>query len=190
VNVDGPFTYRKWVEGIRDGKTVVSRNGHQEFINLKADGIYQPGDDIRLKKEGTVTVEVEWSAVTALTGRLELVHNGNVVATMEGTASPEHPIVLQANLVITRSGWLCARRMDQNGHQTHTAPIYITVDDKPVRASAEDANYFVGWIDNLIDKTSPGNEWNHYFTHDLDEVQNRYRKARDLYMEISKEALE
>lgn len=189
VHVDGPFTYRKWAEGIREGKTVVSRNGHQEFIDLKVDGKYQPGDEIRLKKEGTVSVEVKLSAVTALTGRLELVHNGKVVATQEGTSSPEHPIFLRVSQAITQSGWLCARRMDENGHQTHTAPIYVTVDNKPIRASAEDASYFVDWIDNLIDRTSPGNDWNHYFTHDLDEVQNRYRRARDLYMKIAKEAL-
>jgi hypothetical protein len=79
--------------------------------------------------------------------------------------------------------------MDEDGHQTHTAPIYVTVNNKPVRASTEDAQYFVDWIDNLIDKTSPGNEWNHYFTHDLEEVQNRYRKARDIYKKIAQEAL-
>jgi O-glycosyl hydrolase len=189
VDVDGPFTYRKWVEGIRDGKTVVARNGHLEFLDFKVNEKYQPGDDIRLKRKGTVSIEVKWTAVKTLTGRLELVHNGKVVATQEGTASPEHPILLRTNLDVTRSGWLCARRMDEDGHQTHTAPIYVTVNNKPVRASTEDAQYFVDWIDNLIDKTSPGNEWNHYFTHDLEEVQNRYRKARDIYKKIAQEAL-
>jgi len=187
VHVNDPFTYRKWVEGIRDGKTVVSRNGHQEFIDLIINGQYQPGDDINLKRKGTVSVEVKWTTINEITGRLELVHNGKVVAVQEGTASPEHPIVLKANQEFTHSGWLCARRMDDNGHQTHTSPVYVTVDNKPVRASAEDVMYFVAWIDNLIKNTSPGGPWNQYFTHDLDVVQARYKKAREIYSNVVKE---
>ena len=188
VNVKGPFTYRKWVEGIRDGKTVVARNGHLEFIDLMANGKYQPGDDIQIKDEGTVSVEVIWTSVKPLTGSLELVYNGKVVAAEQGTAQPDKPIVLKANQVFTKSGWLCARRMDENGHQTHTAPVYVTVNNKPVRASANDAMYFVKWIDHLVEQTSPGHEWNQYFTHDLDVVQGRYKRAKEIYLKIAKEA--
>ena len=74
--------------------------------------------------------------------------------------------------------------MDENGHQTHTAAIYIAINDKAVRASAKDAEFFVSWIDNLLEKTSPGNEWNQYFSEDLGTVQNRYRMARDKYKEV------
>lgn len=188
VNVKGPFTYRKWVEGIRDGKTVVARNGHLEFIDMKVNGKYQPGADIKIKDKGTVSVEVNWTSVKPLTGRLELVCNGKVVATQEGAVQPGKPIILKANQAFTKSGWICARRMDENGHQTHTAPVYITVNNKPVRASKEDAQFFVQWIDNLIEQTSPGHNWNKYFTHDLDGVQNRYRKASAMYEKIAEEA--
>lgn len=188
VNVDGPFSYRKWVEGIRDGKTVVSRNGHQEFIELKVMDQYIPGDEIQIKQKETISIDVNWTAIKPLTGRLELIYNGKEVASITGTALPDHPVVLSAKQEILQSGWLCARRMNNNGHQTHTAPIYMTVDNKPVRASSEDAQYFVAWIDNLLEKTSPGHEWNQYFTHDLDIVQSRYRRARAIYASIAKEA--
>ena len=188
VKVEGPFTYRKWVEGIRDGKTVVARNAHQEFIDFKVNGQYQPGEDIKINKKRNVSLEVKWTTINAITGRLELVHNGQVVAVQEGTATPEHPVFLKAEQEMTKSGWFCARRMDDNGHQTHTAPVYVTVDNKPVRASAEDADFFVDWIENLLEKTSPGNEWNQYFTHDLDVVQARYKKAKVIYLNISEEA--
>jgi len=188
VNVKGRFTYRKWVEGIRDGKTVVARNGHLEFIDMTVNGKYQPGDDIRMKDKGTVWVEVKWTAVRPQTGRLELVYNGKVVAAEQGTAQPDKPILLKANQSLTESGWLCARRMDENGHQTHTSPVYVTVNNKPVRASATDAMYFVRWIDNLLEQTSPGQEWNQYFTHDLEVVQGRYARAREIYLRIAKEA--
>lgn len=188
VNVEEPFSYRKWVEGIRDGKTVVARNGHSEFIDLEVNDKYQPGDELNLKGKKTIPVRVKWTAVKELTGNLELVCNGKVVAAKEGTASPGHSVTLNANLEFSESGWVCARRMDENGHQTHTAPIYVIINNKPIRTSAEDARYFIAWIDNLIEKTSPGNEWNKYFTHDLDVVQNRYREARDIYKKIELEA--
>jgi hypothetical protein len=188
VNVKEPFTYRKWVEGIRNGKTVVARNGHLEFIDLKVNGQYQPGDDIKIKNKGKVSVEVKWTSIKALTGRIELVYNGKVVASQEGTAKPGEPIILNANQEFTKSGWLCARRMDNNGHQTHTAPVYVTVNNAPVRASAEDAMYFVRWIDNILEKTSPGGEWNQYFTHDLDIIQGRYKKAKEIYLNVAEEA--
>ena len=117
-----------------------------------------------------------------------MVCNGNVIAKQEGTAKPGEPVVLKASKEFTRSGWLCARRMDGKGHQTHTAPIYVTVNNAPVRASADDAMYFVKWIDNLIEKTSPGNDWNKFFTHDLDVVQGRYKQAKYYYLKIAAEA--
>ena len=188
MQVDGDFTYRKWVEGIRDGKTVVARNGHLEFIDMKVNEKYKPGADIQLKDTGIVSVEITWTSVKPLTGSLELIYNGKVVAKQEGTAKPGEPIVLKANQKFTKSGWLCARRMNDKGHQTHTAPVYVTVNKAPVRASAEDALYFVKWIDNLIEKTSPGNDWNKYFTHDLDVVQGRYKKAREMYLKVAEES--
>ena len=188
VNVEGPLTYRKWVEGIRDGKTVVSRNGHEEFLEMTVNGSLRPGDEVKLKKEGKVKVDVKWTAVKDLTGTIELVSNGKVVATQSGACKSGAPVQLSATLDIAKSSWICARRMDENGHQTHTAPVYVTVNKKPVRASAEDAQFFISWIDNLIEKTSPGKEWNRYFTHDLDVVQGRYRKAREVYEKVLREA--
>ncbi|MEX1240999.1 MAG: CehA/McbA family metallohydrolase [Cyclobacteriaceae bacterium] len=189
VNVgNNKLTYRKWIEGIRDGKTVVARNGHSEFLELKLNGKYNPGDELRLKDHGAVSAEVKWTAVKKLTGRIELVVNGKVVGVREGSVQPDAPLLLNADAEISESSWICARRMDENGHQTHTAPVYITVGRKPVRASAEDARYFVTWIDNLITKTSPGGEWSGYFTKDLDSVQKRYRQARDIYSRILIEA--
>ena len=136
------------------------------------------------------SIEAKWTAIKPLTGSFELIYNGKKVASLTETASPEHPVILKAKLEISSSGWLCARRMNDNGHQTHTAPIYITIDNEPVRASVQDAEFFVAWIDNLLEKTSPGHEWNHYFTHDLDIVQGRYKKAKAFYQKIAKEAAE
>jgi hypothetical protein len=184
VNVQGELNYRKWIDGIKNGKSVVSRNGHNEFIELKVDGKYGPGADIKIKNRGTVVMEVKWTAVKEFTGRIELVMNGKVVATQTGTAKPGAPLILRDAKEFDQSGWICARRMDENEHQTHTAPVYITVNKKPVRASAADAQYFVSWIDNILKNIASGGIWERYFTRDQDAVQKRYQKARDVYSKI------
>jgi hypothetical protein len=185
---DRPFSYRQWVEGIRSGRTVVSTNGHNEFLELKVNGIATPGDEIKLQDKGNAVVEVIWTSVLEQSGRIELVLNGKVVATLEGTASPGKPVILKSSVPIQESSWLCARRMDEKGHRSHTAPVYVTLKNAPVRASTEDAMYFIEWIDKTLINTDPGGPWNIYITHDLDFVQSRYRQVRKIYEEIAREA--
>jgi hypothetical protein len=187
---DKPLTYRKWIEGIAKGRTVVSRNGHNEFLEFMVNDKFSPGHEIRLKGKGTVQVEIKWSAVKKLTGRVELICNGKVVASQNGTVDVGAPLILKTSQDFTKSGWLCARRMNQEGYQVHTSAVFVTVDDAPVRASAEDAQFFVNWIDNILEKITQGGVWNRYFTHDLNVVQDRYYKAREIYLKIAEESRE
>ena len=183
-----PFTYRKWVEGIKNGRTVVATNGHVEFLDLKINGVASPGDEIKLKGNGTLNAEVRWTSIKELTGRIELVCNGKIVATLNGSVKPGEPVILKCNVSVKESSWICARRMDESGHQSHTAPVYVSIKGKPVRASASDAQYFVKWIGITLQNIEPGGRWNQYFTHDLDVVQNRYRQAQIVYEKIAQEA--
>jgi hypothetical protein len=185
---DQPMTYRKWVEGIKNGRTVVTTNGHVEFLDFQVNGAASPGDEIKLKKKGTINAEVTWTSLKELTGRIEFICNGKVVATQEGTSGPGKPVHFKAGIKITESSWICARRMDATGHQSHTAPVYISVKDKPVRASEEDARFFIKWIDNILANIKPGGPWNQYFSHDLDIVQERYQEAKAVYEKIALEA--
>jgi hypothetical protein len=70
----------------------------------------------------------------------------------------------------------------------HTAPVYISINNKPVRASSSDATYFVKWIDNILEKIGPGGAWNRYFTKDRQVVTARYKKARDIYKKVATES--
>jgi O-glycosyl hydrolase len=185
---DKPMTYRKWIEGIKNGRTVVTTNGHIEFLNLKINGTAGPGEEINLKGKKKIDIDVDWTSVKTLTGRIEIVCNGKVVANKDGKSSPGEPVHLKTSLKIDQSSWICARRMDERGHQSHTAPVYITIKNAPVRASAEDASYFVKWIDNILANIKPEGPWNKYFTHDLDVVQKRYQQAMAMYEKIELEA--
>ena len=185
---DQPLTYQRWIEGIKNGRTVVTTNGHVEFLDLKVNNDLGPGDEAVLKDRGTVNVHVKWSAIEELSGRIELVCNGKVVAVQESTAKPGEPVILDASLDFTHSGWICARRMNEKMHQTHTSAVYITVNNEPVRASVDDALFFVKWIENMIVNTSPGGIWNTFFTPTIWILQGRYKKARDIYLKIAGEA--
>jgi len=184
----GQMTYRNWIEGIAKGRTVVSRNGHNEFLNLKVNGSATPGDEIYLTGGGSVPVTITWTAKQNLTGTIELVQNGDVVASKQASVSSNTSASLSTTVNFTKSGWLAARRMSNNGHQLHTAAVFVTVDNAPVRASVEDANYFVQWIDNLLTKTSPGGAWSSYFPTSRAAAQARYRAAKAIFQQIAAEA--
>ncbi|MEP6844592.1 MAG: CehA/McbA family metallohydrolase [Panacibacter sp.] len=188
VKVKDQLTYDKWVRGIKQGNTVVARNGHNEFIDMKINDKYGPGDEIKMKNKGTVSIEIRWTTTKELTGRIELVSNGKVVATKEGTAKPGAPLILKTIQQIDKSSWFCARRMNGAEHESHTAATYVTINSKPVRASVTDAQFFVDWINNILKNIQSSGKWNRYFTHDLDTVQQRYLKARNIYSNIAAEA--
>lgn len=187
VQVKDNLTYEKWIQGIKRGRTVISRNGHQEFLDMHINGRYTPGDELKLKNNNTVAIHVIWTANAPLSGTIELVQNGNVIASQSAHADQGAPVEFNATAAFDQSGWICARRMDSLGHQVHTAPVYINVGNKQVRASAEDASYYIAWIDHLLMLTAPGGPWSKYFPRDLASIRTRYKMAKHVYENILKD---
>ena len=190
TQVAGDMTYRNWIDGIKNGRTVVSRNGHNEFLNLVVNNSATPGDQVNLTAAGNVPVTITWTANQNLTGTIELVQNGVVVASEQKSVTSTSPATVTTTLSFTKSGWLIARRMGNNKHYVHTAAVFVLVNNAPIRASADDANFYVDWMDNLLEKTSSGGAWNQYFTDSLDEAQARYQAARAIFQQIADEATE
>ena len=181
----GQLTYQGWIDAIARGRTVVSRVGHTQFLNLQVNGTATPGDEIRLTGPGDVQVSVEWTVTQSLARTIELVCNGVVVTNKDAQAGPGAPDTLTATVTFTNSGWLCARIMGDNGHEVHTAAVFVTVNGAPVRASTNDANFYVQWMDNLLTNTSPGGVWNSYFPTSLAAAQARYQAAKTVYQQIA-----
>jgi len=184
---DKPLTYRNWIEGIANGRTVVSRDAHNEFFELTVNGTSTPGDQIYLT-DNAVTAEIKCSATKELTGRVELICNGKVLATHAGTVKPNEPLILKTTQNFTKSGWLCDRRVDSNGHTSHTGAVYVIVNNAPIRASSDDALYFAEWIDNILEKIAPGGSRNSFFKNDMEAAQSRFKQAKDIYLKIAEEA--
>ena len=42
------MTYRNWIDGIKAGRTVISRNGNKEFLDLKVANTASPGDKLTI----------------------------------------------------------------------------------------------------------------------------------------------
>jgi hypothetical protein len=184
----GQLSYRNWIDGISKGRTVVSRNGHNEFLNLNVNGTATPGDDIQMANAGSVQVTVTWTATQNLSGTIELVQNGAIVASKSASAGPGGPATLTATVPFATSGWLAARRMANNEHYVHTAAVFVTVNNAPVRVNSTDPQYYVNWTDGLLQNTSPGGQWNSFFPTQLSAAQARYQAAEALYQQIASEA--
>ena len=187
---NGAVSYQNWINAIKSGKTVVLRNGHNEFLNLTVNGSAGPGDQVKLASAGTVPVTVTWTAKQNYTGQLQLVQNGQVIASKSATVTAGSPVTLTANVDFAKSGWVAARRMNSDGqdHQVHTAAAFVLVNDAPIRVSADDAQFYVDWMDNLLTKTSPGGEWNKYFPTELAAAQARYQQAKAVFQQRKAEA--
>jgi hypothetical protein len=185
---DGRLTYRKWIDGIAAGRTVVSRTANNEFLDVRVNRGAGPGDEIRLGRAGAVDVEVAWTTRQPADGTIELVQDGVVVATQKASASPKSPSRFSVSLEFAHSGWVCARQMGKDGHLVHTAAVFIAVGGKPIRTSFSDAEYFVRYLDSLLEKTSEGGPWAAYFKSDREAAQARYREARAMYARIAAEA--
>jgi hypothetical protein len=184
----GQLTYRNWIDGIAAGRTVISSNGHNEFLNLRVNGTSTPGDEIHLTGAASVPVTIEWTASEALTGTIELVHNGVVIASQYASVPAGGSAALQTSVDFTKSGWLAARRLAGSGNHVHTAAVFVIVDGAPIRASRADAEFFVQWIDNLLARTVAGGSWGGYFPTSRAAARARYEAAKAIFQQRASEA--
>ncbi len=141
VKLDGRLSYDAWVKGLKAGRSFVT-NGPMLELDVAGRTL---GDTVRLEAPGKVAVRATAQSASALS-RLELVHNGRVVAT--GALSDDKlRATLEQEVAIDRGGWLSLRAY-AGGAQAHTSPVYVDLPGKPW-TSREDAEYFLAWIDRL-----------------------------------------
>jgi hypothetical protein len=149
VKIDDPFTYEKWIAGLRAGRSFVT-NGPMLDLSVEGKGI---ADTVHLAGAGEIQVKGVASSQFPLS-RVELLYNGAIVAASGGMGDGL-PTKLEKRIRIDGSGWLALRASgpavpEIQGEMVlaHTSPVYVLVADKP-GGSAEDARYFLQWIDRL-----------------------------------------
>jgi hypothetical protein len=182
VHVDGPFTYKGWIENLKAGRTFVT-NGPMFTITVNAKG---PGDTLHLAPGESVRVQATASSQYPL-DRLEVVVNGRVSATVDAKQG-ERTIAIDRAIPIAESGWIGVRvkgpaHPDHPGPSlfAHTSPVYLDVLGKPVSAKA-DADYFLQWIDRLANAV---NERNRIPSRRKPHVQAQLDAARAVYRKLS-----
>ncbi|HEX5478746.1 MAG TPA: CehA/McbA family metallohydrolase [Dehalococcoidia bacterium] len=151
VRIEGEFTGESWCAGVRRGETFVT-NG--PMIDFNVDGA-RIGSELRVERGATVRIEASAGSWLPMQ-RLEIVTNGEVVASAEATYEGRFAHV-EHELRIDESCWIAARVvgdahelvMDESLY-AHTSPIYVLAHGAPI-ARPDDAAYFVAWIDRLIE---------------------------------------
>jgi hypothetical protein len=125
-----PLDYDDWAAAVRAGRTF-STTG--PLIDITVEGRRRVGDTIELPASGgTLQVAASAQSVWPL-GKLEIVHDGRVIATQRFEQGATR-LNLLIDVIVNRSGWLAARCTGFDGHPAgymaaHTSPIYIKVGD-------------------------------------------------------------
>ncbi len=146
VQVEGAFSYETWLAGLRAGHTFVS-NG--PLLRLEVNG---KGPGSVIKAGGRVQVRARALSRVPFE-RLEIVHDGEVVASQ--TATDNQEARLEQDVPIRGSGWIAARVSGATATRlgypvfAHTGPVQIEAAAAPSRR-AEAARAAIAQIDSAI----------------------------------------
>ncbi len=145
TKVEGPLTYRKWIESVRQGRTFVTTGPIVEFrVNGK-----DIGSEIVLDKPSTVQLSgsVVFDPDRDDLVAVELLRNGNVVNRFSRVKG-ESKIEFRVKRRVDESSWFAVRgyglRFDENTFvdpiifsvfeptsNVHTSPIYVSLKNRP-----------------------------------------------------------
>jgi TolB protein len=162
ARTEAPLDHRRFLDALVAGKTFATNGPLLTFTlggNEIGAAIDLPAGSNELELRATLRSIVP-------VDHFEVVGNGEVVATLPlepgGTSGRA-----QQKIAIPRSGWYLLRAW--NSKATHpvrdylpfatTSPIYVTVNGQPAR-SPDDADYFLAWIDRLIQMASLHDAYN------------------------------
>ena len=145
------FTFGAWIEALRAGRTFVS-NG--PVVLFKVNGEVQPSTLSISRTDLPLKVCVEARSPVPF-DVLELVWNGEVIATTTPSSAWPHETVLEHEFAPTKSGWIavrCTMGSDKAAWCApfaHTSFVVILLDDAPVPVNVEDINALLAELDML-----------------------------------------
>lgn len=171
VRQKNALNYRDWTEGIREGRNYVS-DGKSHIIGFNVNGVAmgEGGSEVKLAKPGTVKISASVAALldetpnesirglrldqkpywdierarigTSRTVPLELIVNGQAVARQTVVADGQlRPVTFDYD--VPRSSWIALRILPSS----HTNPIFVLTEGKPIRASRKSAEWCLKAVD-------------------------------------------
>ena len=203
VKLDDKLDYDAWCQGVSEGRNYVG-DGRSHLMEFKVNdlGVGEKGSMLKLDKPDTVKVKVlaaallsdkpdpalrdkpyqqkpYWHIERARKGdsrevTVELLQNGYPVATKDITADGSEWDI-QFDREITRSSWLAVRILPSS----HTNPVFVEVEGKPIRASRRSAQWCLDGVDKCWSEKkrfiAPG---------EMEDALAAYDHARDAYRRI------
>lgn len=186
VHVDGPLTYKGWIDGLKAGRSFVT-NG--PILSFTANG-KEPGAVLSVGEKPKIRIKASARSRFPLQ-KAELVHNGRVIATAK-LDDDSLVATLDQDLTFERGGWLAFRAEGRGTAETpiptlnaHTNPIYVETGGKTVR-SAEEAKSFLQWIDQFEVLLRARNRFPNEKLRN--QAQDQLEAARRVYERIIQEA--
>jgi hypothetical protein len=210
VHLDGKLDFDAWVQGVKEGRCYVSdgKSHLMDFtVNGQAVGLH--GSEVKLNRPGTVHVKARVAALlepkpTPATEQVrrarldakpywdlercrigpsrkvsvEVVVNGRAVARQEIVADgSEKEVAL--DVPIKASSWVCLRILPSS----HTNPVFVLVDGKPIRASKRSADWCLKGIDQCWKQKQRGIR-----PEEQAAARAAYDQARAAYQKIREES--
>ena len=187
VNVPGEFSYARWIDNYKKGKSFVT-NGPVLTFAVEGQG---PGEEIHYPGAGgPVRIKVEAEVHTLVpVEKLELLVNGSVVATKPAEGDGTH-VRIEQRVELAESSWIAARATGP-GHRlitndpeafAHSSPVYCYLGNQPI-SSPEDARFWADWIEQLIADVKQRGTF--ATSARRDSVVSLFRKAQRKYQEMA-----
>ncbi len=206
AKVDGPLSYRGFIEAVRTGRSYVS-DGRSHLMDFRVDGTEMGtrGGEVRRERAGPVRVALKvaawlpaapdddirsrapkekpyWDLRRARIGQgrevpVEVVVNGRPLARRNVVADGTiQPLELE--VPIEGSSWIAARILSSS----HTNPIFVIVGGQPIRASRRSAQWCLDAVNQCWSQKKARTA-----ASEREEAQNAYDHARQVYERLRAE---
>jgi hypothetical protein len=214
VKCDGDLSFNAWTEGLKSGRTYVSE-GKSHIINFTVNQteVGTQNSEVKIPKASKVSVKAKAAAyldpnIDSIAAPLNLRRNvwdqkpfwnlerGRIHSTrkvsvelvVNGVAIDKKEITADGTLVdvtfettISKSSWIALRILPSS----HSNPIFILVDNKPIRANKKS----VEWCLKAVD-VCWGQKRGRIRAEERDLAKKDYEQAKKVYQQISKESVE
>jgi hypothetical protein len=207
AKVDGPLTYRKWIDAVQSGRNYVS-DGKSHLMDFTVNGV-EAGtreSEVQLDRPQPVKVTIKaaanleaspndavrnaaydvtpfWDLERARVGirrevPVQVVVNGVVVATQPLVADGVVRDLI-FDIRLERSSWIAARILPSS----HTNPVFALVGGKPIRASRDSVQWCLTAVNQCWTQKSPKIR-----ASEIDAARQAYDHARQVYTQRLGEA--
>jgi TolB protein len=159
---NGPLDIHSWLNALKLGRTFAT-NGPLLGFTL---GDMQPGEELHLPAGENKVKFSAWLRSIVPVDHLQVFCNGRIASDLKFDSERTSADITDT-ISISQSGWCVLRAYSEKAEHpvlddyvyATTSPVYITVVGSALKP-AEDAAYFVAWIDRLIATAKSNRDWN------------------------------